>query len=243
VIYPIGGSHATCWRIGTTALVALSVIASAVGTFGEPSYRGLASGEFQEFPWFVTTMAIGWAGALVWGVRALVGSAARWSRGVFVVAFVAVLIGVLLPGEAKVSLEAWVLDLVGPRDYFGGSVSPSTIAHGLMFGILAAVLALARMDLRGGGLVLDLALLAIATEVLQLFVAGREASLVDAGVDMVGVVVGVGLVRGAVTVVRMATNPSPSCPGVSASLRRSAGCEQARRNSSLTPLEGGGACS
>lgn len=111
------------------------------------------------------------------------------------VALIIVLWGVLMPGDVKNGLDRWVCELFAwqPRDSIG--VSWSSLSHGAMFFFLGAILAFLRPDQRGSSLLIDLLILAVSTEVMQLFVDGRTADVADGGIDFLGALIGIGVVR------------------------------------------------
>jgi hypothetical protein len=149
---------------------------------------------------------------LLWGLFMLwllipvvtVKSRYLFQAGLFVV-LVVTLGGILLPGDLKqqvmVLFKGWqhtLLDLlpslVAAEAIVGIELLPrfdvTKVAHFLLFALLAFVLAFSRTK-RHTQLLLDLLMLAAATELLQIFIPGRSALLTDWLIDSGGVLLGI----------------------------------------------------
>lgn len=124
-------------------------------------------------------------------------------RLALLLAFAGVVVAVTLPGEWRNALlqyvTPWVNDwLLAWFDWRLPQVDGrglSDYGHFLMFALLGAALSWARPDLSRGQLLAGLFLLAMATEVVQLLVPGREAGWLDVGFNAVGAFLGVMLRR------------------------------------------------
>lgn len=128
--------------------------------------------------------------------------AARY-RVALVLSFVFVVVAVMLPGEWRNTLlqpmTSWLNDVL--LVWFNWQLPQvdgrglSDYGHFLMFALLGAALTVARRDLSAWRLLAGLLLLALATEVVQLLVPGREAGWLDVGLNIGGALLGVGLAQ------------------------------------------------
>ena len=142
--------------------------------------------------WLAERSAVRW---MRYGLMALWGGvlgllAMSWmnhalSRVGVLLALLLVLAGVLIPGDVRNQVEHWMLTSFALPAINEG-FAWSDLAHISMFFLLALVLSLARPDFRPAWLLCDLLLLAACTEVLQLFVDGRQAGFEDIGLDLLG---------------------------------------------------------
>lgn len=105
--------------------------------------------------------------------------------------FIGVLVAVMIPGEWRNILQQWVTAAIGwnPPGAAGGGLSD--YVHFAMFALLGAALSVARHDLHVGRLLAELGLLAVASEVVQMLVPGREAGWGDVALDACGAMLGV----------------------------------------------------
>lgn len=147
-----------------------------------------------------------WGGFLFWLLFPYFQqSSRRFIRGGMLVVLVALFGGILLPGNLKMQvlaqLKHWVQ--VGTRLWDQG-VSRETVqgvavlpwfditklGHFFLFALLARVLVFACPIHRRRVLLLDLLMLAAATELLQLFVIGRSPLFTDWLIDTGGILLG-----------------------------------------------------
>jgi VanZ family protein len=133
-----------------------------------------------------------WGGVL--GLLAMSWMNHALSRVGVLLALLLVLAGVLIPGDIRNQVEHWMLTSFALPAINEG-FAWSDLAHISMFFLLALVLSLARPDFRPVWLLCDLLLLAACTEVLQLFVEGRQAGFEDVGLDLLGCLLGIGAVQ------------------------------------------------
>lgn len=131
---------------------------------------------------------------VVLGLLAMSWMSHALSRVGVLLALSLVLAGVLMPGDVRSLAEHWMLTSFALPAINEG-FAWSDLAHISMFFLLALVLSLARPDLRPVWLLCDLLLLAACTEVLQLFVEGRQAGFEDMGLDLLGSLLGIGAVQ------------------------------------------------
>jgi len=98
----------------------------------------------------------------------------------------------LLPGSALAALADWLALADTPAPQVSGS---DKFVHALLFGLCGLTSLRAWGDRRTHAVrtALALALFAVATETLQLWVPGRSASLGDLVADLLGVLAGMGL--------------------------------------------------
>lgn len=199
------GSGSQAMAVDTLILLvpdtaALQVMARLLRVPGEFSVSALRLSWLSERPWVPVAML---ALSVVW-LLAFAGLLIHWLhaaryRAALALVFVAVLAAVAMPGEWRDALQQWVsvwlADLLGgPLPMLSGG-GLSDYVHFAMFAALGGALALARRDLRAGWLLAELVLLAVATEVVQTLVPGREAGWLDIGLDAAGGLLGVLLVR------------------------------------------------
>ena len=169
----------------------VQVLVRLLRATGELQVRGLRASWGVERGWIAPAMG---ATGVVWAL-AFVGLAARWwprSRAGLG------LLGALGLALALVLMPGWMRDgalrmLVGwsgnpSLAALGGALSGYT--HLVMFAVLGLAMVLARPTWPWWRTVLELCVLAAASEWVQLLVPGRSADWSDAGMDLVGLMLG-----------------------------------------------------
>lgn len=187
--------------------VGLEAAARLLRVGGALTVSDLRVSLLAERAWVPAAVAVLWA---VW-LLAFAALLVHWLRSahhrlLLVVVFVGVLTAVMMPGDWRDVLQQWATTLLGwrPPDATGGGLSD--YVHFSMFALLGAALTVARRDLRSGWLLAELVLLAVASEVVQVLVPGREAGWQDVALDAGGAVLGVALASLAINRVRRSGN-------------------------------------
>lgn len=172
--------------------VQVDLMARLLKVSGSMTVSGLRLDWLVERPWVPLAMLVLWVlWLLAFGdlmVRWLLG--ARY-RPALILVFGLVLAAILMPGNWRDMLEMWVAGLLPVKPGGLGGLGLSDFVHFGMFLLLGLALALARPDVSPGWLLVDLVLLAAATEVVQLLVLERQASWADFAVDSLGAALGV----------------------------------------------------
>lgn len=154
-------------------------------------------------------LLVGWGVLSLWIVRALYEYYREKPQASYLlIVFVLLLTGILLPQEARSSLEEHILSLLshleifiaptdtlqqhGSFDLWPQQWDLSKISHMLGFALLSGILFTERKVAPVGRL-FGLLLLAVATELLQFYVPDRTPRLSDVIVDGLGVLMGWGL--------------------------------------------------
>lgn len=121
----------------------------------------------------------------------------------FVVAVVAIVAGTSMPGDLKEDIKgsvvAEVSEVMSPIQtsvsggasrvgFFNHSVDITKVGHFFLFGILALGLVLLNSSGNTVRILIDVFMLAVGTEILQMFVEGRSALAMDVMIDMGGAV-------------------------------------------------------
>jgi hypothetical protein len=103
--------------------------------------------------------------------------------------------GLLAPPEMIATIRTLIAEIIGPWSLDSDGVEPNVLGHFVLFGLLAMVAFQGRADLgllRMGGLLIGLA---VATELMQRLVDGRQAEWQDLLVDVAGIGVGISLLH------------------------------------------------
>lgn len=192
----------------------LEVTAQLLRSRGEMSVRGFSLRPVvlkAEFKQFRQWLLIAWAPLAIWiAVPFARAAVADRVHGLVLVLAVGILVGVLMPEAAKESLgaaiwptkggakAAFVASDIDDNHRFG--LAPKLpnpdifkLGHLVMFALLACTLAVGRpyrvsMTAQLG----YLCLLAVVSEILQLFMPGRTPQLGDIAIDCAGIATGLG---------------------------------------------------
>ena len=173
-------------------VVQVQLMARLLKVSGAMTVSDLRLGWLVERPWVPVAMLVLWVlwllafGDLI--VRWLLGARYRLA---LILVFGLVLAAILMPGSWRDALETWVAGLLPVQPGGLGGLGLSDFVHFGMFLLLGLALALARPDVSPGWLLVDLVLLAAATEVVQLLVLERQAGWSDFAVDSLGAALGV----------------------------------------------------
>jgi hypothetical protein len=114
----------------------------------------------------------------------------RWRVAAVVLLVAAVVVAMLLTSGQMSELRRAVPPLSRTMSWLEGLPLPFDMDHVAVFAVLAVVLRLLLPRVRWWWLLLGLAALALATELLQFLTIGRTPKLLDARDDVVGAVVG-----------------------------------------------------
>ncbi len=179
------------WLLVLPALVLLTLLVNhpamrSAGFAGQPVIellRGLLLGG-----WIVLIL---WS---AWWLTCPVPLLARWSlRAVLGL----LLVGLLSPPEVLQAVKDRLVLLLSSGPLIEGGPDADALGHFGLFAGLAALLCLTRADLGRPRLLGLLAALAVATELMQLFVEGRQPDWRDVLVDLAGAAAGA-LLAGAI---------------------------------------------
>ena len=128
---------------------------------------------------------------------------------VFALVGLLIILGTSMPGEMKEKLKSSVIEVataeVAPiktavqdanlslgLPHLG--VDITKIAHFVLFGMFVVGLSFCNPVVSVGGILLNTAMLAVGTEMVQFFVEGRSPLVTDVGIDMAGAITGLGVV-------------------------------------------------
>ena len=112
------------------------------------------------------------------------------ARGLLAAAIGVVVVAVLLPNTWMAELRVqwrWFSEAINRVEALWPAVD---MVHGVMFGAVGVLAALAFPAVRFGRLLLAIAALACATELAQIWVPGRTASVGEAVLDVVAAIAG-----------------------------------------------------
>lgn len=176
--------------------VGLEAMARLLRVGGALTVSDLRVSLLAERAWVPAAVTVLWA---VW-LLAFAALLVHWlrtarQRWLLALVFVGVLAAVAMPGAWRDALQGWVIEWLGAWAPPTGQGGLADYVHFAMFAGLGAALALARPDLRGVWLMAELALLAVASEVIQTLVPGREGGWLDIALDTSGALLGVLAVR------------------------------------------------
>jgi len=159
-----------------TALVAVTVGLS----WGDVSVPGWASG----------LVLAAWIGVLVGGVWRLLRAVPLRHRLVVWAVLLLLLLAMVLPPDWLQAVQQWVVQRLGrvPRVDMGGSAP--MLAHIGLYAAFAASLLWARGHRNPVWVLLALAGVAVATELMQLLVDGRNADPMDVALNLSGIAAG-----------------------------------------------------
>lgn len=172
--------------------VELEAMARLLSVGGAMSVSNLRLSLLAERAWVPAAAAGLW---LFW-LLALAVFLLHWLRTaqhrlLLATVFIGVLVAVMIPGEWRNILQQWVTVVIGWRAPGAAGADLSDHVHFLMFALLGTALSVARHDLPVGRLLAELLLLAVASEVVQMLVPGREAGWGDVALDAGGAMLGV----------------------------------------------------
>ncbi len=159
-------------------------------------YRAVVNPVYRVVKWLVLGGWLLFIFVLFLPVFKSFAAGSRLAGGVVLLVVAAILFGTMMPGSLKNDLKhdlvrevravATAVSAPGPGE-LKKLVDITKVAHFFLFMVLAFLL-LRRLP-RGRGwyfVILDLAMLAVGTELAQLFIDGRSALAGDVGIDMAG---------------------------------------------------------
>jgi VanZ family protein len=170
-------------RIGTlSGLLVLSVLVAVT--------IGLGWGAVSAPGWASGLVLAAWIGVLVGGVWHLL-RAASWRQRLMVLGvLVLLLLGMVLPPDWLQQIQQWVFDRFGRAPRVDMSGSAPMLAHIGLYAVFAASLLWARGHRNPVWVLLALAGFAVATELMQLLVDGRNADPMDVVLNFSGIAAG-----------------------------------------------------
>lgn len=173
--------------LGLAALVLLSLLVN------QPAVRA----EWSGIEWLRGLLLAAWIGLVVWTAWRVIRPTEWWVRTLTGSVLMLLLIGIIAPPDLLQIIKDWLAVLVSLLSLESGpgvGLNVHALGHFGLFAVLAILLFLARADLGAWRLLGLLAGLAVATELMQLFVDGRYADWRDVLIDLAGVGLGVLLV-------------------------------------------------
>lgn len=199
--------YAKTFRVPDDVLEA-RVIAQLAHASGTLWIKNLSLQEVALKPLFIygrITAFVLWGGFIFWLLLSyLRAGCTRLLKGAILASVAGILLGTLVPGEVKnhVSSElraastevvSQLVTLESPHLSLWKKYrpDPSKVGHFVLFAVFAFCLARSHRQQRRATLLLDLLLLASATELLQFFIEGRSPLFSDLLIDLAGAALGV----------------------------------------------------
>lgn len=137
--------------------------------------------------WVAGGVLAAWIALLVGGLWRLLRPASLGQRLVVWAVLLLLLLGMVLPPELLQAVQERVAGWFGRLPGLDRNDSASTWAHVGLYAAFAGSLLWARGDRHPGWLLLPLAGLAVATELMQLLVDGRQADPFDVVLNLAGI--------------------------------------------------------
>ncbi|MEE4377486.1 MAG: VanZ family protein [Candidatus Competibacteraceae bacterium] len=138
-----------------------------------------------------------WIGLVLWTGWRLMRPVASLPRFLTWTVLGLTLIGILMPPAIRQVLENWLNLLFPLGKEFDSGLDVDTLGHFSLFATIAMLLFWTRADLGWLRLLCLLTALALATELMQLFIDGRQPDQYDVLIDLAGISAGL-LLMGAV---------------------------------------------
>jgi VanZ family protein len=111
-------------------------------------------------------------------------------RMILLVLFILIIIGVTMPADMKIQISAGVKELINSLGVFSGGYgytwNPAKVGHFFFFLLLGLVLSLLLKHESDSIVIINILLIAGATEIIQLFIDGRSFLLWDVIIDLNG---------------------------------------------------------
>lgn len=137
--------------------------------------------------WVSALVLAAWIALLVVGLWRLLRPAPVGQRLVVWTVLLLLLLGMVLPPELLQTAQRWVAGWFGRLPGLEINDAASTWAHVGLYAAFAGSLLWARGDRHPGWFLLPLAGLAVATELMQLLVDGRQADPFDVVLNLAGI--------------------------------------------------------
>jgi hypothetical protein len=160
-------------------------VLALLGLVGITLWLGHAA--FTGLEWLrglVLAAWIGLLGAVVWWLSRPVASGRRWLVWAL---FAGLLLSMLIPPDWLRPIQGWVEDWLGLVSALTSAGSGPALVHFGLFAAFTMLLFWARADFQPTPFLLPLAGFAVATELMQFLVDGREPDAFDVVLNLAGI--------------------------------------------------------
>lgn len=171
------------WMYKIAAFFGLPLLIGLSWLVNQPTARS----EWFGALWLRGVLLAVWIGLVIWTAWWLTRPVGPWLKVLTSGLLLSLLIGILLPPELLRAVIAGLLALMPSDATLTGRVNVPALGHFALFAGLAVLLFVGRADLGAWRLLGVLAGLAVATELMQFFVDGRQPDWRDVLIDMAGV--------------------------------------------------------